>query len=94
MQTTKEEEANIDDLNMVSNEPDYLMDIIVIPYLKRSIWSSEEKAIAKKVAKDSQFIKVLHIEFIFRNRPLTLEDYSQYLKHLMIKLHIQAKSQH
>eukprot|EP00268_Persea_americana_P014532 TRINITY_DN16481_c0_g1_i1.p1 TRINITY_DN16481_c0_g1~~TRINITY_DN16481_c0_g1_i1.p1 ORF type:complete len:106 (+),score=20.11 TRINITY_DN16481_c0_g1_i1:153-470(+) len=45
MQATKEAEANIQELDMVGKEIEYLMDLIVMPLSEMPIGSSENKSI-------------------------------------------------
>ena len=64
-------------------------------HTERPISSSNEKAITK----DDQIIEVPHIDFIFRDRQLRLEDCEQmiqikYLKHQFIRAQIQSRSKH
>lgn len=51
---------------------------------------------AKEVAKDGQIIEVPHIDCIFRDQPLKLEDHVQMdqiqdLKHQLVQVHIQSE---
>ena len=70
------------------------MDPIASPPLENQIKPSDEKTIDQEIVKEDHIIEVLHIDFVFGDQPLLLEDSKQMilqnLKHLMVVSHIQA----
>lgn len=58
-------------------QTDQLMNHITSPLPEEPIESSEENTIGQEIAKEEKVIEVTHIDFIFGNQPLKLEDYMQ-----------------
>ena len=72
MQPAKED-TGIEEFKMASKTNEQPMDLNVVPLPEELIESLvTEHAIVSEVAKEDQIIEVLHIDFIFGNRPLLL----------------------
>eukprot|EP00268_Persea_americana_P027950 TRINITY_DN27197_c0_g3_i2.p1 TRINITY_DN27197_c0_g3~~TRINITY_DN27197_c0_g3_i2.p1 ORF type:complete len:175 (-),score=39.03 TRINITY_DN27197_c0_g3_i2:134-658(-) len=91
MQPSKKEE-NSEELEIVSKPTEHLMDLIVSPLPGKPISSPEDKDIDQEVVNEDQIIEAPHIDFIFGDRLLILEDcdplvHYQQLMSLIVRSH-------
>ena len=82
---------------MVDRESDHLMGLFVDPLPKEQVESPKKKNIVPEIAKEDLIIEVIHIDFIFGDRPFPLGECVQMasiqeLKHHFIWACIIAKS--